>query len=459
MSFPALSEATKKKSLAAIRLHAASLPPLHLDVPVTPAEVERMSASLDTFCEKMAQSTSGGGGDDGVLFLTPSILRDPASILNAEGLQLTFPITPFPVFDSNKMPPKPSAAVRMRHKQSWAASKQKLPVYNNRSAILTAVRNAKVTTVVAGKHTGKSTQTPQLLFETDLYKKKRILVVCGSDLAATNLAERLRDEIGLDEGHVAHCITGDIRCCAGTQLVVTTPIIFCKQLVCDPFLVDVGAVVLDDTASRSIYLDFSLALLRELLASHAQLLSLGAQGLQRLPDHLRTAVASLDKLTVVILCHDDLTESQIAKYFQQQSSSFGELGEAAASAAISIAREVVPDAPETGGEGYSISPVLLVDDAIAWLKRCETSATSGTLPKIPVEVATELTAVYSDDLHCLTQVQLADEAAVDMSVQSDKLSFWWNLCAKIIQQFHAATSASDASALSEALIILPSAAH
>lgn len=487
-SYPSLSEAAKRTSLGAVRQNGPALPPLQLDIPVTPAEVDRLSRSLDDFCEKLSNNSASvatmlptGVQDDGVSFMSPHILLRDCSAYDFSATapvlpQVTSSLSPFPVFNPADLPAKPSAAVWMRHKQKWAPFKQTLPVYAQRASILASVRKSKVTTVVSGKHAGKSTQMPQLLLDTDLYKKKRILVVSSCDTAAVLLAERLRAELGLDEKLVAHAIPNDIRVASGTQVVVTTPTLFCRQMQCDPLLLDVGVVVLDDMAQRTVFSDVCLYQLRELLAAS---IALGVQTpaqQQRVPAPLRAAAASVEKMAVVALCSDDVTESFVARYFTQRVGPNGEIlppalasallqdqSGAAGASAISVSREVVADiatASTTAQDATTTlfaAPLLLIDDAVAWIRKCETAAASASAPALPIvpqDVTRELTAVYADDIACLTQVQLAEDAAAEMHAASDK-TYWWDLTAKLLALFDAANAAEVAAAAAKAAAAAP----
>jgi ATP-dependent helicase HrpB len=83
-------------------------------------------------------------------------------------------------------------------------------------------------------------------------------------VAARAAAERLADENGWTLGReVGYHVRFDRSSPTATRLRVVTEGILTRQLLDDPFLDGIGAVVLDEFHERSIHTDLAIALLRE----------------------------------------------------------------------------------------------------------------------------------------------------------------------------------------------------
>ena len=83
-------------------------------------------------------------------------------------------------------------------------------------------------------------------------------------VAARASAERIASENHWTIGNeVGYHVRFDRRIGANTRLRVVTEGILTRQLLDDPFLDGIGAVVLDEFHERSIYSDIAIALLRE----------------------------------------------------------------------------------------------------------------------------------------------------------------------------------------------------
>src|SRR5205823_14032179 len=87
-------------------------------------------------------------------------------------------------------------------------------------------------------------------------------------VAARAAAERIADENGWSLGReVGYHVRFDRKLTDQTRLRVVTEGILTRQLLDDPFLEGVGAVVLDEFHERSIHTDVAISLLREVRQS------------------------------------------------------------------------------------------------------------------------------------------------------------------------------------------------
>lgn len=137
-----------------------------------------------------------------------------------------------------------------------------LPILAVLDAIEAAARDARGFVLVAPPGAGKTTQVPRRLADTDL--PGQILVVQPRRVAARSSARRLAAEDGTALGtRMGYAVRFDRRATDATRVVVVTEGILLRRLQADPFLSDVGAVLLDEFHERSSNADLALALLAE----------------------------------------------------------------------------------------------------------------------------------------------------------------------------------------------------
>ncbi|WP_428939400.1 ATP-dependent helicase HrpB [Fontivita pretiosa] len=141
-----------------------------------------------------------------------------------------------------------------------------LPIDEHIPRILGQLRQSRALVVVAEPGAGKTTRIPPAIVKSDLLgpEHPNLVMLQPRRVAARAAAMRIAAEndwhIGQEVGwHVRF----DRRLTSRTRLRVLTEGILTRQLIEDPFLQGVGAVVLDEFHERSIHTDLTIALLRE----------------------------------------------------------------------------------------------------------------------------------------------------------------------------------------------------
>jgi ATP-dependent helicase HrpB len=132
--------------------------------------------------------------------------------------------------------------------------------------VIAALRQARSVTLVAPPGAGKTTRVPPAVLDSGLLSVTHPLVVVLQPrrVAARATAARIAQERGVPLGdEVGYQIRMERKTSARTRLTVVTEGILTRQLLSDPFLEGVGAVILDEFHERSLHTDFALALLRE----------------------------------------------------------------------------------------------------------------------------------------------------------------------------------------------------
>uniref|UniRef100_A0A0G4HCF0 Uncharacterized protein n=1 Tax=Chromera velia CCMP2878 TaxID=1169474 RepID=A0A0G4HCF0_9ALVE len=172
-----------------------------------------------------------------------------------------------------------------------------LPAWQWREVVLESVRNHQVTVIVGDTGCGKTTQVPQLLLEEGIEKGEQRGIICTQPrrIAALSVADRVKSEFGLNEltveeatpkrveagglegkGNcwkklIGHQIRFQCDADTNTRLLYCTQGIFLKRILCDPDLSGVSHVVVDEVHERELMTDFSLTILRKLLARRPDL--------------------------------------------------------------------------------------------------------------------------------------------------------------------------------------------
>ena len=120
--------------------------------------------------------------------------------------------------------------------------------------------------LVAPPGAGKTTRVPPAIVRSDLLSNDHpgVIVLQPRRVAARTTAARIAHEQNWKLGEeVGYQVRMERRISRRTRLRIQTEGILNRQLLADPFLERIGAVVLDEFHERSLHSDLALALLRE----------------------------------------------------------------------------------------------------------------------------------------------------------------------------------------------------
>ena len=145
-----------------------------------------------------------------------------------------------------------------------------LPIDPFLPEIVQLVRERGALVLVAPPGAGKTTRVPVALVRAGLLPADHpsLVMLQPRRVAARAAASRIAEENGWTiGGRVGYQIRFEKRVGPDTRIKVVTEGILNRQLVNDPFLEGVGAVVLDEFHERSLHTDLAIALLREIRES------------------------------------------------------------------------------------------------------------------------------------------------------------------------------------------------
>ena len=137
---------------------------------------------------------------------------------------------------------------------------ERLPIYEIEQALVASLREHRRLIVSAPTGSGKSTQVPQMLLDQGLLGAGQVVILQPRRLAARLLATRVAWErkarLG---GEVGYQIRLDNVTSAETRIRFVTEGLLLRQMVQDPDLRGVSAVIFDEFLERHLYGDITLA--------------------------------------------------------------------------------------------------------------------------------------------------------------------------------------------------------
>ncbi|KAG5507038.1 hypothetical protein JKF63_05784 [Porcisia hertigi] len=249
-----------------------------LDVPVSAIDVDRWGKKWQEAITALSSSSpSFGVSTKEHLHFQHASLAYAALMANGEapgsaGAVSMRHLAPFPPFVFSTVKTL-SMTQLLRMRRQWLPHRQRFAVHQQRMGFLDAVLSHAVVALVGPAGSGRTLQVPIVLSETEVLKRRRLIMVSANAASARLTTMRLREERGEDVScsrTVALAMPNHNEVTESTSIVVTTAEVMLRQLLCDPCLNDVGCVVFDDAHLRNESTELCLALLRDLLTVQQQ---------------------------------------------------------------------------------------------------------------------------------------------------------------------------------------------
>ena len=137
---------------------------------------------------------------------------------------------------------------------------ERLPIYEIEHDIVAALKATKRLILQAPTGSGKSTQVPQMLLKHGLLGNGQIVILQPRRLASRLLASRVAQELGVELGcEVGYQVRFENVTSDTTRIKFETEGILLRQLIQDPALRGVQAVIFDEFHERHLYGDITLA--------------------------------------------------------------------------------------------------------------------------------------------------------------------------------------------------------
>ena len=136
----------------------------------------------------------------------------------------------------------------------------RLPIYEIERDIIARLQSDKRLILSAPTGSGKSTQVPQMLLKHGLLGDGQVVVLQPRRLATRLLAKRVASELGVKVGEeVGYQIRFENVTSAKTKIRFVTEGVLLRQMIDDPQLRGVSAILFDEFHERHLYGDITLA--------------------------------------------------------------------------------------------------------------------------------------------------------------------------------------------------------
>jgi ATP-dependent helicase HrpB len=136
----------------------------------------------------------------------------------------------------------------------------RLPIYEIEREIISRLKSDRRLILSAPTGSGKSTQVPQMLLRHDFLRDGQVVVLQPRRLATRLLAARVAQELGVKIGEeVGYQIRFENVTSAKTKIRFVTEGVLLRQMIDDPKLRGVSALIFDEFHERHLYGDITLA--------------------------------------------------------------------------------------------------------------------------------------------------------------------------------------------------------
>lgn len=144
----------------------------------------------------------------------------------------------------------------------------KLPIDDVLPQVIASLRASSAVVLRAPPGAGKTTRVPPAILDAGLAEGGRILVLQPRRVATRASAARIAAERGTSLGEeIGYQVRFESRISQRTRIAVITEGILLRQLLDDPFLPEVRAVIIDEFHERSLASDLALAMVRQIQQS------------------------------------------------------------------------------------------------------------------------------------------------------------------------------------------------
>ncbi|KPJ87164.1 MAG: DEAD/DEAH box helicase, partial [Spirochaetes bacterium DG_61] len=149
---------------------------------------------------------------------------------------------------------------------------KKLPVYEHKKSIIDAVKSNRVVVVESPTGTGKTTQIPKILNDSELAGEGKIGVTQPRRIAALSVSSFIARQYGTKvPGLVGYKMRFVDQTLPETKIVIMTDGILLQELKTDPLLSSYRIIMVDEAHERSLNIDFILGLLKSIIREREDL--------------------------------------------------------------------------------------------------------------------------------------------------------------------------------------------
>jgi len=164
----------------------------------------------------------------------------------------------------------------------------RLPIYELENDIVSQLEHVRRLVIAAPTGSGKSTQIPQMLLRHGLLGAGQAVVLQPRRLAARLLASRVAQELGVElGGKVGYQVRFESVCSPETRIRFVTEGILLRQMIADPRLNGISALIFDEFHERHLYGDVTLARALDLRPDLAILVMSATLDVEKLAEYMQ----------------------------------------------------------------------------------------------------------------------------------------------------------------------------
>ncbi|KAG9121473.1 putative ATP-dependent RNA helicase dhr2, partial [Ceratobasidium sp. 392] len=154
---------------------------------------------------------------------------------------------------------------KSQNQLSLLVERRQLPIWSGRKALVKAVQENDTLIVLGETGSGKTTQVPQFLLESDSIGSGMIAVTQPRKVAAISLAGRVSAEQGTSLGStVGYAVRFDEKAGLETRIKYLTDGMLVRELLSDPSLSRYSVVIVDEAHERTLRTDMLLGSLKRI---------------------------------------------------------------------------------------------------------------------------------------------------------------------------------------------------
>lgn len=150
-------------------------------------------------------------------------------------------------------------------------TRQKLPIFAYRSKILATLAEHRVMILVGETGSGKTTQIPQYIFESNAQEK--VAITQPRRVAAISVAQRVAEEVGKGSlgSTVGYCVRFDDSTSKETRLKFMTDGMLMREALLSPSLDRYSVIVLDEAHERTLQTDILFGVVKQAMRKRKDL--------------------------------------------------------------------------------------------------------------------------------------------------------------------------------------------
>lgn len=147
-----------------------------------------------------------------------------------------------------------------------------LPMYANRTEIMSMVTKNQVSVLLGETGSGKSTQVAQYMYQAGLANEGLIVCTQPRKIAAISLATHVAQEMGSSVGQlVGYKVGMQIRKSHDTKIIYMTDHMLLNECLKDKNLSSYSCIIVDEAHERSIYTDLLLGMVKKCINNRGDL--------------------------------------------------------------------------------------------------------------------------------------------------------------------------------------------